>query len=57
MVTALGNLVSEIDKIAEFRLYGRVTAVLGMMVEVGGVDRALSIGDRLYLQARGRKTD
>lgn len=55
MVTALGNLASEIDKIAEFRLYGRVTAVLGMMVEVGGVDRALSIGDRLHLQARGGK--
>ncbi len=53
MVTALGNLASEVDKIAEFRLYGRVTAVLGMMVEVGGVDRALSIGDRLHLQARG----
>ncbi|WP_193179908.1 flagellar protein export ATPase FliI [Nisaea sediminum] len=52
MATALGNLASEIDKIAEFRLYGRVTAVLGMMVEVGGVDRALSIGDRLHLQAR-----
>ncbi|MEP6150153.1 MAG: flagellum-specific ATP synthase FliI, partial [Nisaea sp.] len=52
MVTALGNLASEVDKIAEFRLYGRVTAVLGMMVEVGGVDRALSIGDRLHLQAR-----
>lgn len=55
MATALGNLASEIDKIAEFRLYGRVTAVLGMMVEVGGVDRALSIGDRLHLQARGGK--
>lgn len=55
MVTALGNLASEVDKIAEFRLYGRVTAVLGMMVEVGGVDRALSIGDRLHLQARGGK--
>jgi|TARA_R110000868_G_scaffold101953_1_gene280777 flagellum-specific ATP synthase len=55
LVTALGNLASEVDKIAEFRLYGRVTAVLGMMVEVGGVDRALSIGDRLHLQARGGK--
>ncbi|WP_323795966.1 flagellar protein export ATPase FliI [Nisaea sp.] len=55
MATALGNLASEVDKIAEFRLYGRVTAVLGMMVEVGGVDRALSIGDRLHLQARGGK--
>jgi flagellum-specific ATP synthase len=55
VATALGNLASEVDKIAEFRLYGRVTAVLGMMVEVGGVDRALSIGDRLHLQARGGK--
>ena len=36
----------------EFRLYGRVTAVLGMMVEIGGVERALSIGDRIHLQSR-----
>lgn len=53
MVTLLKHLASDIEKIPEFRLYGRVTAVLGMMVEIGGVERALSIGDRCFVQARG----
>lgn len=52
MVGIVGGLAAEIDKIPEFRLYGRVTAVLGMMVEIGGVERALSIGDRIHLQSR-----
>jgi len=53
LATLLRHLDNEIEKVPEFRLYGRVTAVLGMMVEIGGVERALSIGDRCYVQARG----
>lgn len=53
MATLLKHLATDIEKIPEFRLYGRVTAVLGMMVEIGGVERALSIGDRCFVQARG----
>lgn len=55
MATLLKHLASDIEKIPEFRLYGRVTAVLGMMVEIGGVERALSIGDRCFVQARGAR--
>src|SRR3546814_16311953 len=53
MATLLRHLASDLDKVPDFRLYGRVTAVLGMMVGIGGVERALSIGDRCYVQARG----
>jgi flagellum-specific ATP synthase len=53
VATLLKHLSSDIEKVPEFRLYGRVTAVLGMMVEIGGVERALSIGDRCFVQARG----
>jgi len=52
VATLLRHLAGDIDKVPEFRLYGRVTAVLGMMVEIGGVERALSIGDRCFVQAR-----
>lgn len=52
MVSMISNLAAEIDKLSEFKLYGRVTAVLGMMVEIGGVERALSIGDRIHLSPR-----
>lgn len=53
MATLLRYIASDLEKIPEYRLYGRVTAVLGMMVEIGGVERALSIGDRCHVQARG----
>ncbi|MHA1570154.1 MAG: flagellar protein export ATPase FliI [Alphaproteobacteria bacterium] len=43
-------------RIPDHRLYGRVTAVQGMMVEIGGVQRRLSIGGRCRLVARdGRR--
>ncbi|MHA1535917.1 MAG: flagellar protein export ATPase FliI [Alphaproteobacteria bacterium] len=34
-------------------LYGRVTAIQGMMVEVGGIERELTIGSRCRIDARG----
>src|SRR3546814_11930238 len=53
MATRRRHLARDLDRVPECRLYGRVTAGLGMMVEIGGVERALSIGDRCYVQARG----
>ena len=47
---------SEFDRIPPYRLYGRVTAVLGMMIEVGGVQNALAIGDRCRILGREKST-
>jgi flagellum-specific ATP synthase len=55
LATLLRHLANEIEKVQDVRVYGRVTAVLGMMVEIGGVERALSIGDRCFVQARGNR--
>lgn len=52
---ALDNLLREVDQIQETRLYGRVAGVLGLLVEVAGLDRALSIGSRCDLVARGER--
>ena len=52
---ALDNLLREVDQIQETRLYGRVAGVLGLLVEVAGLDRALSIGSRCNLVARGER--
>jgi len=49
----LNSLLTNLTRIPEYHLYGRVTAVLGMLVEVGGVQRRLSIGDRCRIAARG----
>ena len=49
MASILSDLAEEIEKIPPYTVFGRVTAVLGMMVEIGGVERALAIGDRVCL--------
>ena len=55
MSKPLNSLLTNLTQIPEYHLYGRVTAVLGMLVEVGGVQRRLSIGDRCRIMARGRQ--
>ena len=56
MASILSDLAEEIEKIPSYTVFGRVTAVLGMMVEIGGVERALAIGDRVHLNnKRGGK--
>jgi flagellum-specific ATP synthase len=52
----IDHLVAEIGRLPEHHLQGRVVGVLGMMAEIAGVERALSIGDRLDIVARkGRR--
>ncbi|NNG04745.1 MAG: flagellar protein export ATPase FliI [Inquilinus sp.] len=53
MPALLATLIDEIDAVRDCRLYGRVTAVLGILVEIGGIERRLSSGDRCTLLARG----
>ena len=56
MASILSDLAEEIEKIPPYTVFGRVPAVLGMMVEIGGVERALAIGDRVHLNnKRGGK--
>ncbi|MBM3554652.1 MAG: flagellum-specific ATP synthase FliI, partial [Alphaproteobacteria bacterium] len=49
------GLIGEIDRIPETRYHGRVHAVQGLLVEVAGIERAVSIGSRMVLEARGDK--
>ncbi len=51
----LENLIDEIDSIPDQQIYGRVTSVLGMLVEVGGVSSRLSVGDRCQVIARDER--
>jgi flagellum-specific ATP synthase len=56
MPLVLASLVQELDQIPECRRYGRVTGVLGMLLEVGGVPRHVAIGGRCDILAQdGRR--
>ena len=48
-------LIAEMEELPTSRYYGRVTGILGMLVEVGGIERRLSIGSRCsILSGSGR---
>ncbi|MGH6741189.1 MAG: flagellum-specific ATP synthase FliI, partial [Bradyrhizobium sp.] len=48
----LQSLVSDLAQIPEHRRYGRVTAVLGMLLEIGGVPESLAVGGRCEIIGR-----
>jgi flagellum-specific ATP synthase len=48
----LDHLVSDLARIPDRRVFGRVSAVQGMLVEVEGVEGFVSIGDRCLLSGR-----
>lgn len=50
---AVRTLIEEIDQLSDYRLFGRVASVVGMLVEVAGLDQVLSIGGRCNIVARG----
>ena len=45
------SLLTDLAEIPEYRGFGRVTAVLGMLVEAGGIERVLSIGGHCNVRA------
>ena len=53
MSAQFGNIISEIERLSDHRIYGRVAAILGLLVEVTGIENRLSIGDHCRLEARG----
>ncbi len=46
------RLLADLEAIPPIRHYGRVTAVLGLLVEIAGVERRLSVGSRCHLIAQ-----
>jgi len=53
MVPPLQHLETELARVAAARVYGRVTGIQGMLIQIGGISGYLSIGDRCDLVARG----
>ncbi len=49
----LGSFQSEISRVPEVLYFGRVVGVKGLLVEVSGIQKHLSIGSRLRVETRG----
>ncbi|WP_377811531.1 flagellar protein export ATPase FliI (plasmid) [Azospirillum sp. A29] len=55
MTFDIDQLIRDIDQIPDSSRYGRVTAVSGLMVEVGGIEKELSVGGRCIVETRDRR--
>lgn len=47
------NIVREIGRLPDHRVFGRVTNVVGLLIEIGGVEGHLSVGDHCAVIGRG----
>ena len=52
MKETLAKALQEVERAPAYQLYGRVTAVLGLLVECAGLKGHLSVGQRCLVMAR-----
>ena len=50
------NIIGEINRLPSAREYGQVSSILGMLVEVSGVEGVVSIGDHCKIHARNDRS-
>ena len=56
MGNLLNSLINEIERLPSHRVYGQVSSVLGMLIEISGIEDLISIGDHCSVESRtGRK--
>lgn len=53
MAGRLENLISDLNRLPESTIFGTVSGIQGMLVEIAGVQGNLSVGDRCDIVARG----
>ena len=49
------NIINEVDRLPDFEIYGQVAAVVGLLVEVSGVEGVFSIGDHCDIVRRDKR--
>ena len=47
------TIINQIARLPDYRVYGHVTQIVGMLVEIGGVEGNFSVGDYCLIKGRG----
>ena len=50
------NIINDINRLPTSREYGQVASILGMLVEISGVEGVMSIGDHCRIHARNNRS-
>lgn len=53
MTSDTSQLITTVDQLPPYRIYGRVAGVQGLLIEVAGIERRLTVGGRCFVIARG----
>jgi len=56
LATAIDSLIDELDTLPPYTVYGRVAGVSGLLIEIAGVERRLTVGGRCLVRARTGRT-
>ena len=48
----VNNMINEVGRLPDYRVYGQVSAVVGLLVEVSGVQGSLAVGDHCRIVGR-----
>ena len=49
------NVKADLERVPDYRIFGRVAAIQGLLVEVAGIERSVSVGSNCVLLGRGRE--
>ncbi len=52
MAVFVNNIINEVKRLPDYRVYGRVSAIVGLLVEVRGAQGSLSVGDHCRIVGR-----
>lgn len=55
MTSFIRNFLTEVQRLPDHRIFGRVVGVQGLLIEIGGIQTTLSVGDRVNVVARGER--
>lgn len=47
------SIINQIERLPDYRVYGHVTQIVGMLIEISGVEGNFSVGDYCQIHARG----
>jgi len=55
MVNKASRIIASIESLSPYSVFGRVAGVQGLLIEVAGIERYLSVGGRCHVYARGNR--
>jgi flagellum-specific ATP synthase len=52
-LSIIGNtIINQISRLPEYRVYGHVTQIIGLLIEIGGVEGSFTVGDHCIITGR-----